>query len=404
MKKIFSKIKEKHNLKKQREAEMSPVQKKARDNLFVVFSGLLIVIMLIMFSVLSFQGRDREYSENENRYLEAKPKFTASTVFEGKYMENMEAYLSDHFFARDSMVKARTRLDIFFGKEEINNIYVGKKHFLFEKPTEYDDEWAEKTLKTINDASTQSAIPAYFALVPNACEVLSDLMPANAPEKSQEKQIKKVYENLPAVHGIDLTPPLKKAKNRELLYYKTDHHWTTKAAQIAFKQIAADMSLDAASVKYKSLCVSNSFQGTMASSTGLFIAKDSIYITVPENDVDYVVTYVEENKKSATLFDSEKLKQKSQYEVFFGGNFAQVNIETSSPSDRVLLLIKDSYANCMVPMLTPFYKKIIMIDPRYYTDNLQQTIEKEKPTEILWLYNVNTFLNDTSIVNSLGND
>ena len=381
----------------------SPIQLKAKDNLYTIVAGALVVVLLLAVSLLSFHGRDRQYSENENRYLEAKPKFTDSSVFEGKYMQNMEAYLSDHFYARDAMVKARTRLDIFFGKKEINNIYIGKKHFLFEKPAAYHEERVGDTLATVNSLTqAHKGIPSYFALVPDSCEILSDLMPSNAPRESQTAQIERVYGELQGMHCIDVTSPLQQAEDKQLLYYKTDHHWTTQAAKLAFAQISSDMKLNSGKVQYKDYCVTTSFQGTLASSTGLFSATDSIYISVPEPEVKYVVTYVDENRKSATLFDSSKLTQKSRYDVFFGGNYAQVKIETDSKSKRTLLLIKDSYANCMVPMLLPYYKKIIMIDPRYYTDNLQQTIEKERPTEILWLYNVNTFLTDTSIVGTFG--
>ena len=88
--------------------------------------------------------------------------------------------------------------------------------------------------------------------------------------------------------------------------------------------------------------------------------------------------------------------------VFFGGNFAEVRIDTGADSDRVLLVLKDSYANCVIPMMTPFFKTIVLVDPRYYNDNLPDTIAKEGVTDLLWFYNVNTFLNDTSIGDKLG--
>ena len=61
------------------------------------------------------------------------------------------------------------------------------------------------------------------------------------------------------------------------------------------------------------------------------------------------------------------------------------------------MVIKDSYANCLVPMLIPYYKSIVMIDPRYYTDKIEQTVKDEGVTDVLWLYNANTFLADTSV-------
>jgi hypothetical protein len=72
-------------------------------------------------------------------------------------------------------------------------------------------------------------------------------------------------------------------------------------------------------------------------------------------------------------------------------------IETNAPSDRVLMVVKDSYANSLIPLLIPHFKTIVVVDPRYYTDNVQEIIEREEVTDILWLYNANTFLNDTSI-------
>ena len=113
------------------------------------------------------------------------------------------------------------------------------------------------------------------------------------------------------------------------------------------------------------------------------------------------MSYVNEGKTCTTVFDQSKLQEKSKYDVFFGGNFAQVIIETNSSSDRVLMVIKDSYANSLIPLLIPHFKTIVVVDPRYYSDNLNQIIEREEVTDILWVYNANTFLNDTSISGKL---
>ena len=38
-----------------------------------------------------------------------------------------------------------------------------------------------------------------------------------------------------------------------------------------------------------------------------------------------------------------------------------------------------------------------MIDPRYYYDNVEQLMDAEGVTDVLFLYNLNTFLTDTSL-------
>ncbi len=60
-------------------------------------------------------------------------------------------------------------------------------------------------------------------------------------------------------------------------------------------------------------------------------------------------------------------------------------------------MIKDSYANCFVPFLAPYFREIVIIDPRYYYDDLSMLVDSEGSTDVLYLYNANTFFQDTSL-------
>ena len=83
--------------------------------------------------------------------------------------------------------------------------------------------------------------------------------------------------------------------------------------------------------------------------------------------------------------------------MFFGGNFPQIKISTATESERTLLVLKDSYANCFVPFLAPYYRTIIMIAVQdTITVNLEELMEVENIQEVLYLYNANTFFSDTS--------
>lgn len=370
------------------------------ERLNVFRAAMLVTLLLVLLSVGSLVAKDREYSADENRYLAGRPSLTLSSVTSGKYMEDMEAYLSDQFLGRDRLVRTRAGVDLFVGKKEINDVYVGKNHFLFEKPAQWDEARVGKTVDAIRRVTTtNSGVRSYLTIAPNATELLKNDLPRGAPVTNQREQLAALYERLPDLTCIDLAGPLEAVEDPETLYYRTDHHWTAFAAEPAFRAIAGAMDLDPDASSFKRMAVTNEFQGTMASSSGLFRASDKIYVTVPDPDVSCVVTYVNENRKSASLFDASKLKEKSKYDVFFGGNYAEVRIDTAASSDRVLLVLKDSYANCVIPMLTPYFKTIVLVDPRYYNDNLPDTIAKEGVTDLLWLYNVNTFLNDTSVGN-----
>jgi hypothetical protein len=66
---------------------------------------------------------------------------------------------------------------------------------------------------------------------------------------------------------------------------------------------------------------------------------------------------------------------------------------------KKLLIFKDSYANCFVPFLIPYYSEIFMVDARYYTDDVYSLIKENAVDQVLFLYNANTFANDDSLEN-----
>ncbi len=61
----------------------------------------LFLAALYIVPVCFATGADREFSENENRYLEQRPELSAEAVVSGEYMKAAEKYISDQFPARD---------------------------------------------------------------------------------------------------------------------------------------------------------------------------------------------------------------------------------------------------------------------------------------------------------------
>lgn len=71
------------------------------------------------------------------------------------------------------------------------------------------------------------------------------------------------------------------------------------------------------------------------------------------------------------------------------------DIKTTADTTERLLIFKDSYANCLIPFLAPYYREIIAIDPALYKGNVQEIMQKGRFTSILFLYNGNSFVTDT---------
>ena len=237
-------------------------------------------------------------------------------------------------------------------------------------------------------------------LVPDAANVLEKDLPAFAKVEDQTQMFSMVKKDLgDAVEWIDVATELSKHTN-EKIYYKTDHHWTTLGAFYAFQAAAPSLEItDDMSGKYVSYAVTDSFNGSLASKSGMNLKeKEQIDIYVPtEEDTDLIVDYVDEGKRVTSLYNSSALKEKDKYTVFLGGNYSLLDIRTVSTSKEKLLIVKDSFANSFIPFLTPYYREIVVVDPRYYSGTINDLMDSYRISEVLFLYSGNTFFKDNNI-------
>lgn len=374
--------------------------------IYYIIMSFIFIIFLVVVVVFNILKKDIKFSESENRILAKKPKFKVEKLIEGKFTKKYEKYKIDQFINRDLWIEVKTSFDKMLGKNKSNGVYLSKYNYLIEEFKEPNSNIIKSNLDTINKFSDKyKNIKQHFIIAPNAIEILEKNLPIFAPTVSQKKYIDNFKDKLNKnVNFIDAYKALKD-HNKEYIYYKTDHHWTTLGSYYTFLEAANSMNINIEKIKYDVKKVSNSFFGTLSSKSG-YKAKEADYIEVyiPKNKNDeYVVNYVEEQKKSASFYDSSKLSVKDKYAVFLGGNHPLTKIKTTSKEDRRLLIFKDSYANNFIPFLTPHFKEIVVVDPRYYYDDIDELIEEEKITDTLFLYNANTFFSDTSLELVLNN-
>ena len=372
-------------------------QRKVQEQLV----GIIFILILFLFLIINIIVPNKEKSEQENRMLATKPKFRLSSLISGDYDEKFEAYMDDQFVGRDMWRKLKVTVDRICGSRLENGVYIGRNGQLLEQIEVADENHLAANIKAIKSFSeSQKKIPVRMMLVPDAANVLNHSLPALAKPEDQTQMFSMVRKDLgDSVEWIDVSTELNKHKT-EKIYYKTDHHWTTLGAFYAFQAAAPSLGIDGdLSGKYVSYTVSDSFNGMLASKSGVnFGEKEQIDIYVPtEEDTDLIVDYVDEGKRSTSLYDSSKLKEKDQYTVFLGGNSSLLDIRTVSTSTKRLLLVKDSFANSFIPFLTPYYREIVVVDPRYYSGTINDLMDSYRISEVLFLYSGNTFFKDNNI-------
>ena len=375
--------------------------KKIRVTMIVIF-----VAFLALVSGGSLLMKDREFSPNENRYLAEPPRLTVDNILSGKFQDGLENYLRDQICFRDGWITVKTGIQKACKDTDIGGAYVGKDGYDFEKitPEDVDEKQITRNVKAVQDffAKVSENVEKErlsFLLVPSSGLVMEDKLPAHARLFDQAKYIDQIEKQMTDCRVTDVRKDLLSHKD-DYIYYKTDHHWTTLGAFYAFQAAAPSLGIEGdLSGKYVSHAVSNSFNGMLASKSGVNLGeKEQIDIYVPtEEDTDLIVDYVDEGKRSTSLYDSSKLKEKDQYTVFLGGNSSLLDIRTVSTSTKRLLLVKDSFANSFIPFLTPYYREIVVVDPRYYSGTINDLMDSYRISEVLFLYSGNTFFKDNNI-------
>ena len=304
---------------------------------------------------------------------------------------------------RNMFIKIKSSFDTSLGSTESNNVFMCKDNYLMENISKADAKKMENNYNSL--AKLKQLYPNInmdFMLVPNAANIMSDKLPLFAVTEDQNKQMDDFFKKIQSIgiNPVDVRATFKKNKEKIELYYHTDHHWTTDGAYLAYQDFAKKNKLNS-NIKYDALAVKNDFRGTLASKSGFTNGlNDMIKIYLPKEGQNYknsVIFYSDTKEKTTEFYKLNNLKKKDTYTVFGGSNHPIYSIKTPVSSQRKLLLIKDSYANSFIPFLSQDYREIIVIDPRYFFDDISEIIKANGITDILFLYNANTFFNDNSL-------
>ncbi|WP_433939986.1 DHHW family protein [Paenibacillus lautus] len=345
---------------------------------------------------------DRSFSESENRMLEQLPHFSLKALVSGDFTLDFEKYVSDQFVFRDFWIGAKTDTDRLMGKKMSNGIYLGTNGYLIQDVIPPAEEDLKEKIEAIHafDQATPD-MQKYVMLAPTAAALYKDKLPKYTIIGDQEAYLKKVQQWLhPNIRVIDVFPSLY-AERDQPIFYKTDHHWTTQGAYVAYLELCRQMGLTPQNQEeFNIQQVTDEFYGSLYSKSGFrHVQSDRLELYLPKDQERYTVTYVDEEKTTDSLYAMAQLQRKDKYAVFLNGNHARIHIKTANPSGRKLLVVKDSYANSFIPFLLKHFSEIDVVDLRYYEEDLASFANEQGIQDMLLLYNANTFFEDPSIKN-----
>lgn len=366
--------------------------------IFKRLPGVIFMVLLLGLAGKEALSHQRTYSPVEKRELQTRPEISITKVLDGRFQKKYESYLRDQFPGRDHWVSFQTDMELFMGKNEIHNVYIGKNHYLLEHYTEkeFDPQQISKNLQALEKfvGKAKQNADVHVMMVPTKSWILREKLPAFAPHYKEQKFYDALQQKLEKEDVLISVEPILDAHKEEEIYYRTDHHWTTLGAWYAYEQYtkAVGGDLQRAQGKKKFRCISKDFYGTTYAKINYARQADKIEIYEPEDKLRVVYNMGE--KKTKTLYDVSFLKTADQYSVFTGGNQAVLEITGGIKNGKTLLLIKDSFANSILPFLAEDYEKLVVVDLRQLNVSGDRLLEMFSPTDILILYNSAQFAQD----------
>lgn len=366
-------------------------------------------LILVLCALFILTGRDKfsktaVFSENENRYLTVLPDIGYEGLKDGEVTKQVEEWFSDHFVARGFFMNVRAISERSLQKTEINDVYLAKDGFLIEKPKR--GESLDRVGNILKSFSKKiKAADVSMMLIPTAVTVYSDKLPLYADKGRQVEDIKEL-EVLTGIPSINVYRDLLNearlydgTKEDNNLYYRLDHHWTTYGAYVAYRSFCKEKGRKALSLEeLKKEKISSDFKGTVYSKVNDFsLQGESMWAY--DSGINLTVRYSDLEESFDTLFAKEYLDKKDKYSYFLNNLHPYTEIVNNDiDSEEELVLIKDSYANCLVPLLISHYKKIHVFDTRSYRNKVSEFVnQNNKIKDVLILYNMGTIHNDTGI-------
>ena len=356
--------------------------------MFCAFIGLFAALYVLL--------PRKDFSENEKRVLAKFPRVSAETIFDGSFESGFEDWLSDHVPFRDGLVGLNAAYTLASGRNGLSGVILGEGGRLFAAPEPLDEAAIERKCERINSFAQATGLPTTVMLIPESGYIQDDALPA-LHARYRDAELEKTVRGALNAEIDFLWPEARfRALAGEKLYYRTDHHLTSRGAFEAYGAFAEARGLAAPDPNAYTVETHEGFYGSMYSKSGLwFIAPDEVELWSSPAQSGATVSF-DDREPSDSLFFPEHLNEMDKYPVFLDGNHALVTIENPNAAGGSLLILRDSFGHCFAPFAAGDFQKIVLVDLRYYRLPVSELAREMDIDQALVLYGADTFLTDTN--------
>ena len=339
---------------------------------------------ILIFSILHLILPDNTISTSERRKLSTYPKIELTS----EYITKVDKYLTDHFPYRDTFrsIKAKLNYNI-LNKLDNNDIYI-KDNYIFKSnyPTNTKSitNFINKTNNILNMLNSNNN--TYIMVIPDKNYYLNTKNFLHIDYNYIYNEIDKL-----GITPIDIRNTLNLDD-----YYETDTHWKGENLDKVVEYMSNYLDFNYISYPYTKNTYNN-FYGVYYGESAINRGPEPLtYLT---NDIinNAKVSYLENNNLTK-VYNLDKLTSLDSYEVYLDGASSYIEITNPySTNDKELVIIRDSFASSITPLLIPYYKKITLIDNRYINNNYFSNLIEFTNQDILFMYSTLIINNSSTL-------
>lgn len=303
------------------------------------------------------------------------------------YFSEIEEYLGDHFGYREFLIKRyhREMKKRFAKTGKESKVLLGEKGWFFYSAEDEIEDYqghlklSEKQLNNWVAERKRRAVWCklrgieYFLVVPpNKQNIYPEYLPpkvAALKGTTRFEQLLNLSEHSPLPFLVDLSRPLRQAKNDKELFYKADTHWNLRGAFIGFTAILQALQ--------------KSFPDTVFT-TNFTFGPDVIKPCHANPDLcDLAWMAMQQQEASITcqtLAGFEASAQPDQFDLY---DFADLQQRQDTPSfarksekgQLTALIFRDSFFDSLEPFFSENFKHSIYLWKTYDQENIEQALK-----------------------------
>lgn len=346
----------------------------------VIACGLVTILWLGLVLGAWF-GPKADVSLSERRPLAQMPDISATTLLNGKFMSDFEKFTLDQFPLRDTFRSIKALFSRYaLRQQDNNNIYVSQGHAAEQSAT-LDESSLDHALRQFQKVYTlhlNDSNRIFSCIVPDKGYYLAPV--SGHLSMDYGLLFETVRQQMPWAEHIDITGALTLDS-----YYRTDTHWKQEAVLPVAQQLGAALGVNIPQDFTQSL-LKQDFYGVYYGQAALPMVPDELYVL--ENDVlENCRVYDYTAGVYRPVYDLDRLTGNDPYEVFLSGAQSLLRIENpNAPTDRELILFRDSFASSLAPLLVQDYAAVTLIDIRYIQPELLGKYVDFQGADVLFLH------------------